>query len=308
MKHIYILIITLLFSLSAAGQYTLTINDVEFDATTGTITKYTNTNQKDIIIPDNFGGVAVTIIGEYSFGDNGLTSVTIPNSVITIGGWSFWKNSLTSVTIPNSIKDIEESAFFTNSLKSITIPNSVITIGASAFNTNQLNNVIFETNSNIRSIGDYAFYKNNSLSAITLPTHSSVDFVEYYDNKGNAYKPGDNVNNFFDSYAAKIPYVIQLSDIQFSIVNNELSITKYVNVLQKYIVIPSSFAVEGQEVSVTSIGYGAFVDMNLVFVTIPNSMRLIGNNAFNNNLFRIITIPNSVVKIDDWAFYKQCFN
>jgi len=56
-----------------------------------------------------------------------LTSVTIPNGVVSIGEEAFYDcNALTSVIIPNSIATIGKYAFeFCNALKSIILPSSV---------------------------------------------------------------------------------------------------------------------------------------------------------------------------------------
>jgi len=85
----------LTFSVTAHAQYTLTIDDVTF--VDGEITDYLNTDEIDVIIPDNFDGVAVTSIGDNAFGSeesrsdifNELRSVTIPNYVTSIGYSSF---------------------------------------------------------------------------------------------------------------------------------------------------------------------------------------------------------------------------
>ena len=63
----------------------------EFDSSTGTITKYIG-NETDVVIPDKIGGVVVTTIGNYAFAHcRELTSITIPNSVISIGSYTFWE-------------------------------------------------------------------------------------------------------------------------------------------------------------------------------------------------------------------------
>jgi hypothetical protein len=70
----------------------------------------------------------VTGISEGAFsGCSGLTSVTIPNSVMSIDYAAFEGCSgLTSVTIPNSVTSIGDEAFTNCSgLTSVTIPNSV---------------------------------------------------------------------------------------------------------------------------------------------------------------------------------------
>jgi hypothetical protein len=86
---------------------------------------------------------------------SGLTSVTIPNSVIGIGTGAFAGCSgLTSVEIPDGVTSIEEWAFAEcSTLSSVTIGNSVT------------------------SIGNYAFQYCSSLTSITIP--NSVTSIGY---------------------------------------------------------------------------------------------------------------------------------
>lgn len=67
----------------------------------------------DLIIPSEFRGLPVTVLGVYSCGlcDN-LTNVVIPDTITSIGSQCFKKNpSLKTVTIPQSVKEIGEGAF-----------------------------------------------------------------------------------------------------------------------------------------------------------------------------------------------------
>ena len=64
-----------------------------------------------------------------------LTSITLPNSLMSIGNGAFYFcTSLTSITLPNSLMSIGNGAFyFCTSLTSITLPNSLTSIGERAF-------------------------------------------------------------------------------------------------------------------------------------------------------------------------------
>ena len=84
---------------------------------------------------------SVTVIGEYAFYGNQLTSVTIPNNVTTIEKWAFGGNQLTNVNIGNRVTEIGEYAFASNQLTRVTVPNSVAVnaeIAGSAFSFNPI--------------------------------------------------------------------------------------------------------------------------------------------------------------------------
>ncbi len=94
---------------------TLTLDEIVFDETTGTITDYTG-SATDIIIPESFI----------------VDGVEVP--VTIIGEKAFYANNLFSVEIANSITTIEDKAFYSNSLmEEVVLGNSLITIGYSAF-------------------------------------------------------------------------------------------------------------------------------------------------------------------------------
>ena len=86
----------------------------------------------NITIPAEANGYKVTSIGDAAFQEcSSLTSIVIPNGVISIRRFSFRKcSSLTSIVIPNGVTTIGEDAFFgCSSLTSVVIPESVTSIG-----------------------------------------------------------------------------------------------------------------------------------------------------------------------------------
>lgn len=161
----------------------------------GTI-KITDCNESatEVIIPAEIDGIAVTIIEKDAFKKcKLLTSVTIPNGIISIGDLAFYAcSSLTSVTIPDSVTNIGEEAFAVCSkLTSVKIPNGIKNIGTFAFNhCKELTSIVIpdsvtniesyafgycenlteiKLSENLTSIGYCAFKECKSLKSITIP-------------------------------------------------------------------------------------------------------------------------------------------
>ncbi len=122
-----------------------------FDSTTGTITGYDITGGLDVLIPSTIGGVAVEHIGIDAFLKKYLTSVIIPDSVVSIGPCAFRSNLLTSVTIPDSVTSIDYRAFSTNLLTSVTIGNSLTSIDYEVFAYNPLSTITIGVDVDINS-------------------------------------------------------------------------------------------------------------------------------------------------------------
>ena len=194
MKQLYLLLITLLVSLSAYAeksgtcganlQWKLTDEGVLTITGTGEMQDWNRSKPSpwhaDKSVKQVIIGNGVTTIGSSAFSDcDSLTSVTIPNSVTTIGSGAFeFCFSLTSLTIPNSVTTIGSGAFFSCfSLTSVTIPNSVTTIGSSAFaGCFSLTSVTI--GNSVTTIGHGAFYGCSSLTSVTIG--NSVTEIGYY--------------------------------------------------------------------------------------------------------------------------------
>ena len=134
----------------------------------------------NVDIPSFIDGVPVTSIADFAFDNcNGLTSITIPEGVMTIGREAFCGcKGLASVVIPSSVTEIGIYAFARcGDLTSITIPSGVTNIGPYVFeNCRGLTSVVIPEG--VTSIGSYAFSGCNSMTQITIP--SSVTYIGYY--------------------------------------------------------------------------------------------------------------------------------
>ena len=140
------------------GDLNLQLNDDK----TGYVVKAADKKYSgDIVIPAEYKGKPVVEIDERAFYNcDGLTSVTIPDSVTYIGyGAFYYCENLTSVTIGNGVTSIGYYAFYNCvGLTSITIPDGVTSIGDSAFEGcyNLTSITISDT---VTSIGKWAFYR-----------------------------------------------------------------------------------------------------------------------------------------------------
>ena len=109
----------------------------------------------------------VTSVGTSAFSYEGISSVTVPNSVTSIGDAAFYEcKNLTSVILPDGITHIGSQAFYNcEQLKTINLPTSLTSIERQTFtNTKNLSSIIIPDS--VTSIGEYAFWKSgiNSLT------------------------------------------------------------------------------------------------------------------------------------------------
>ena len=145
MKQLYLLLITLLVSLSAYAERSGTCGDnLQWKLTDEGVLTITGTGKmKD---------------WKYNYSPwyayKSVKQVIIGDGVTTIGSSAFSGcSSLTSLTIPNSVTDIGSSAFSgCSSLTSVTIGNSVTTIGYYAFSGCIYNHRTTKTNQKYPSV------------------------------------------------------------------------------------------------------------------------------------------------------------
>ena len=221
------------------ATFTVTVaaatNTFYFDPTTGTITKYVETDTV-VVIPSKINGVTVETIGHAAFEKSAVTSVTIPDSVTAILDRAFANCSqLTNISIPNSVTSIGFSAFeHCTSLKSITLPSSLRNISMFLFhNCSQLTTI--QIPDSVLSIQDYAFGNCTSLETIHIPVS-----VTSIGNRAFAGCPSSMTVTYpgskkqWDSITGKdellnIPLVCNKLEATFNPDNGDPTVTKFID-------------------------------------------------------------------------------
>jgi hypothetical protein len=261
--------------------FTYTTNS---DGITLTITGYTDSGEA-VTIPDSINFLPVTTIGTYAFLNySGLTSVTIPNSVINIGFEAFTGCSgLTSVTIGSNVTSIGDGAFgWCSGLTNVTIPNSVTNIGDNAF--------VFCSNLASTTIG----CPNLGNWFCGLPSLTSVTLLNSVTNiVSGAFGGCSGLTSVI------IPAsVIGIGDGAFGNCSDLTNIT----VAPNNPVYSSAGGVLFDVDQVTLIQFPEGLGSSY---SIPAGVTSIGDSAFANcSGLTSVIIPNSVIGIPDGAFYE----
>jgi hypothetical protein len=161
------------------------------------ITGYAGTDL-NVIIPPYIEGKPVTEIGSYALANKMLTSVSLPNTLVSIGGYAFEDNELVSVVIPDSVTSISARAFYNNHLTSLILGSGLTSVGSesyygtSIFAGNELTSIVIPNGISYICSGAFS---GNSLTSITIGSNVTIDsgssmgrygeqFRTYYANNG----------------------------------------------------------------------------------------------------------------------------
>ena len=225
-------------------------------------------------------------------------------------------------SIPSYVEVIGEYAFaYKPYMNGIKIPKNIRRIEAFAFLEVGLYRIIFESGSQLQTIGDYAFCTygystgNAVLDLSALENLKSIG--EYAFGLGNFYEDygEDNITSVILpknlTSIGKYAFGPNLESIQvatgndtFQAVNNCLIKGSTVVLGTSNSVIPTKVKTKDGDKDITAIGDYAFAYKNVSDLVIPDTIETIGNSAFEKcQGITTLNLPKSVKRIGEKAFF-----
>ncbi|WP_248049678.1 leucine-rich repeat protein [Streptococcus iners] len=262
----------------------------------------------DVTIKDG-----VTVIADMMFeGQSGITSLSLPSSLLEIKPTAFSGVGIESLTLPAGLQKLGTHSFARSSnLKSVTIPISLVEGDGAFIDSKNLVNISlapgmtkiidglfrgtgfseFTIPEGITEIGANAFSDNGNLTAITRPSTlrtMGANTFSYTGLKQLDLPPG----------MKKIPDgLLQGTMIEEFVIPEgveEIGERAFANNYSlKSVVLPSSLK---------KIGYGAFQNTGIESITFKDGLVEIGDYAFSNTNLKSVLLPNSVTSLGSSAF------
>lgn len=246
-------------------------------------------------------------IGDFAFFQSELSSISIPESVISIGMDAFAQcPNLMSINIPEGVTNFGTGAF--DDCPNLPVENNIRYAGTYLIEAIDKSLTDYQIKDGTRIIGWSAFSYCPNLTSFNIP--NSITIIDNY-----AFDGCDNLSSI------NIPNSVKsIGSYVFQNCSNLTSITIPSSVTNIKESVFSGSSLESIQVDGSNLKYDSRDGCNAVIETssnkliagckntiIPNTVTSIGKCAFENVLMTSIDIPSSVSSIGDYGFYTMAF-
>lgn len=239
---------------------------------------------QDLVIPNAYKGKNVVAIGDSAFKENSdIKSVTIPQGVKTIGKYAFYGCDIETVNLPAGLETIGNYTFgYCKSIKNITLPDSIKNIGANAFE-NCVLLIKVALPESLETIEEEVFSGCIALTSVSV--HKGVTKID---------------STAFSSCTQLVDLTVdQANSVYYSQTNCVIERATGI------VAAGCSSSVIPNDGSITAIGdYAFYRRTGLKYITIPNSVKSIGREAFTQTALENVVIPEGVVTLSVSAFER----
>ncbi|MBO7120090.1 MAG: leucine-rich repeat protein [Bacteroidaceae bacterium] len=249
-------------------------------------------------------------------------------NVTGIGDFAFRYATITSLSLPEGIVSIGEEAIYNTKITELTLPNSLITMGtyAMAYNAN-LEKVTFGENIATEDWGAWVLYRESPEYDIYMDCHAKptvpdkYTFDHGYQSRIHVYPDvyedflndeywGGKYTIIADMGGSSIEYLSFVVDgIKYKMTAEDKVSVIYPteekpgssnpNPYTGDIVIPAQVTYEGVTYNVTSIGNYAFRSSTITSISLPEGLISIGKEAIYKTEITEIVVPNSVTNLGE---------
>jgi hypothetical protein len=155
-------------SLSFAVDNGTWIYDINEDGTSITLAGCSGPCPSEIVVPEYIDNKVVTDIHDWAFYKEGISSLSLNDSLKTIGMGAFQKNDIEELTLNENLSEINARAFAGNKLKNLQLPSKLTRVGQFSFEDNQLTSLIIPEGFN-GFFEHGAIFKGNKIKDIIFP-------------------------------------------------------------------------------------------------------------------------------------------
>ena len=256
--------------------------------------------------------------GTYGTGFPGLEQINLPESLTEIGEYTFYRSGSYVLNLPANIRSIGSHAFaYANKITELNLSGNDLDIGIYAFAYLPMLQTV-TVRDGVRSIGNYAFDNSPMLRTVDMSGCSTLTTVNGYLFRNCAALKSlsfpASVTYYGDEIIVGCTALENLA-VGFNGVITSSKGTSYspfyigkTNALKHIVIVEGTtgvgdciFANYTKTLSTDYAKFNGFA--NLESITMPSTLKTIGNYAFYKGASRELNFPAGLESIGDYAFY-----